>query len=97
MSDQLINDLRFYGTTLNECPNFRSLLKDAGDEIERLRALAGAVTCFDCKAPIDSAGEWYRCFDCDMHLCRNCVKKHFGETYSPHHRRMASLGLAVKA
>ncbi len=87
MSD-LINDLRFYGTTTNDPPDVRGLLRRAATEIDRLSGLAAPVKCFNCEKVIERADDWYRCFDCKSFLCEGCCTKHFGDKYTPHHRRM---------
>jgi hypothetical protein len=92
----LLNDLRFYGTTMNECPDVRGLLKRAATEIDRLGGLASTVKCSNCETVIERSGDWYRCFDCKAHLCERCVTKHFGETYAPHHRTMENYKQTIE-
>jgi len=85
-AERICDDLRFYGTTLNECPDVRALLRRAATEMDRLESLIAPVTCLNCHQPIERAGDWYRCFDCKAHLCETCVTKHFGDKYTPHHQ-----------
>ena len=73
----LLNELRFYGTTLNVPEGgYRSLLLGAAQEIDRLQALQAPVTCLHCKQQIDRAGDWYRCADCDGHYHKGCLTAH---------------------
>lgn len=92
----LLNDLRFYSTTMNECPDIRGLLRRAAVEIDRLGGLASAVKCFNCGTVIERGGDWYRCFDCKVHLCERCVTKHFGDKYAPHHQTMENYKRTIE-
>lgn len=89
MADQTIQqECAFFGTTLNEHPDPRGLFRRAGDEIARLETLQAPVKCFECRREIARADEWFRCFDCRVHLCESCTQKHFGASYSRHHQTM---------
>ena len=87
-AEKLRNDLMFYSTTLHAHPDVRSLLAQAGAEIDWLRGFQSAIKCSCCAREVMHSNDWFRCFDCGAHLCRECVRKHFGDKYTPHHQRM---------
>ena len=68
-------------------PEFQgqNIPRDQWNMFERVLAKYNPIKgrCFQCNK-VFSWSFIYRCYDCDMPLCKPCMKHHFGPQHRPH-------------